>query len=85
MHAGKLRMTIFLLTIGVLALGMVLVVYGTVVRNNWGINLAQSSRCGTQLPEVRRATSLHQAMRGGYTCWACGADVDKWGREVQPR
>jgi hypothetical protein len=80
-------MTILFLMIGVLALGMVLVVYGTVAENNWGINLGQVDcpRCGTHFPQVRKPTSPRQAMWGGYNCSNCGADVDKWGREIAPR
>ncbi|HKN74028.1 MAG TPA: hypothetical protein VJW94_02535 [Candidatus Acidoferrum sp.] len=80
-------MTIILLTIGVLALGMVLVVYGTVVKNSWGINLGQvhCPRCGMHLPQVRIPTSLRQSMWGGCTCQTCGAEVDKWGRELAQR
>jgi hypothetical protein len=78
-------MTILFLTIvGVLVLGMVLVVYGTVVKNNWGINLGHvhCPRCATQLPQVRKPTSFRQTLWGGYTCQTCGAEVDKWGREL---
>jgi predicted RNA-binding Zn-ribbon protein involved in translation (DUF1610 family) len=71
---------------GVLAVGMVLVVYGTIVKNRWGVNLAAVScpSCGTPLARVRKPQSLRQAMWGGYTCPACGAEVDKWGRVVVP-
>jgi DNA-directed RNA polymerase subunit RPC12/RpoP len=79
-------MTILSLTIvGVLAFGMVLVVYGTIVENNWGINLGQVDcpRCGTHLPQVRKPSSLSQTVWGGYTCSSCRTEVDKWGRELE--
>jgi hypothetical protein len=81
-------MTILFLTmIGVLAIGMVLVVCGTVVENKWGINLGQirCPRCEKNLPQVRKPKSLRQAMWGGCTCPTCGTEVDKWGRELAQR
>ena len=67
---------------GLLTGGMVLVVYGTVAKNKWGINLGEVScpRCTTPLPMVRKPHSTRQAMWGGYTCPNCRAEVDKWGR-----
>jgi hypothetical protein len=64
---------------------MALVIYGTVVKNRWGINLEplRCSKCGnTTFPIVRRPTSLHQALWGGTICPVCGTEIDKWGREV---
>ena len=65
-------------------LGVLVVLYGTVVKNRWGINLEPVScpRCKTPLPALRKAGSLRQALWGGWTCPACGVGVDKWGREV---
>lgn len=69
---------------GVLAAGMVLVVYGTIAKNRWGINLSPVScpRCNTTLPQVRKPQSSSQAMWGGYTCPNCEIEADKRGREV---
>ena len=69
---------------GVFAIGMALVVYDTVAKNRWGINLDDVScpRCNTVLPKVRKPRSRQQAMWGGYTCPTCGLEIDKWGREV---
>jgi hypothetical protein len=71
---------------GVLAAGMVLIVYGTIAKNRWGINLGPVScpRCNTMLPQVRKPQSSRQAMWGGYTCPNCKTEADKWGREVDP-
>lgn len=83
--AGEKSVVIALIVVfGLLAIGMVLVVYGTVAKNKWGINLSPVScpRCKASLPQVRRPTSLRQAMWGGYVCPACGAQVDKWGRQI---
>jgi hypothetical protein len=75
---------IFVLVAGVLTVGLVLVVWGTIARNNWGINLRQTfcPRCKASLPRKRIPTSKRQAMWGGWTCSACGAELDKWGREI---
>lgn len=42
-----------LVTFGLLFVGIILVAYGTVVKNNWGINLdpVACPRCRTQLPQ----------------------------------
>src|ERR1700690_2906223 len=58
--------------------------YGTVARNRWGINRASVScpNCNTPRATGRKPRSLSQIVWGGYTCPACGADVDKWGRQV---
>jgi hypothetical protein len=65
-------------------LGVLVVLYGTVVKNRWGINLEPVScpRCKTPLPALRKPGSLRQALWGGWRCPVCGAGVDKWGREV---
>ena len=77
-------MILVVVVLGLLSVGVVLVVYGTVVKNRWGINLEAVScpRCSTPLPKVRKPRSLRQAMWGGSSCPACGAEVDKWGREI---
>src|SRR5437899_9166954 len=51
---------------GLLGLGIVLVAYGTVAMNKWGINWDPVScpRCKTPLPRLREARSLQQAMWG---------------------
>jgi hypothetical protein len=99
-HAGRslcreggdvtILMGILALFFYLLALGAVVVAYGTAVRNSWGINLEPVScpRCGTPLPRMRDPRSLRQALWGGWTCPVCGTGVDKWGREtavVAPR
>ncbi len=69
-----------------LAAGGFLVVYGTIARNKWGVNLraVHCPRCGALLPGLGERRSLSQSMWGGCTCPACGAWVDKWGREAVP-
>jgi hypothetical protein len=81
-------MTIALAVIfGLLGLGMVLVVHGTIAKTRWGINLTPVScpKCGSPVPQVRHPENAQQALWGGGTCVKCGAEVDKWGREVNAR
>src|SRR5712691_6834362 len=69
--------------------GLLLVAYGTVARNRWGINLAPAScpNCNTLLTGTHKQKkhSLKHAMWGGYTCPVCGAEIDKWGRQAPTR
>jgi hypothetical protein len=76
--------TFFIITFGLLGIGMVLVIYGTIARNRWGINVDPVScpRCNAPLPQIREPQTLQQSLWGGGTCPACGVEVDKWGREV---
>ena len=69
---------------GVLTVGVVLVACGTVTKNRWGINLQPNvcPRCMTALPQVIKPATTQQMLWGGSTCPKCGAEVDKWGREV---
>lgn len=69
---------------GVLFAGLLVIVYGTIAKNRWGVNLASVScpRCHALLPKVRVPQSRKQQLWGGATCAACGTEVDKWGREV---
>ena len=75
-----------LVMFGVLALGMMLVAYGTIAKNKWGINFDPVScpKCKTPLPRLREPQSFQQRAWGGWTCPVCGAGVDKWGREIEP-
>jgi hypothetical protein len=68
----------------VIVVGMALVIYGTVAGNRWGINFSAVTCpcCKALLPQVRKPVSLRQALWGGYACAACGAEIDKWGRQV---
>jgi len=80
-------MILFILMFGLLGIGIVLVIWGTVAKNRWGINVDRVScpRCNTPLPQVRKPQNLRQAMWGGGTCPSCGVEVDKWGRELACR
>ena len=67
-----------------LAVGLLLVIYGTIVKNRWGINLrrVECPDCRTVMGLVRMPTSSRQAMWGGYTCPRCKCELDKWGRRI---
>jgi hypothetical protein len=77
----------FAVTIGMFGLGMILVLYGTVTRNRWGINMEEVNcpRCYKPMPRIRQPKSLSQTLWGGWTCEHCGCQVDKWGHEVGSR
>jgi hypothetical protein len=82
--------TFVLLAIGVicfvaaLVIGAGLLVYGTVVKNRWGINLRPLScpNCGKQVPRARVPTSTSETLWGGATCPNCSCKMDKWGRRI---
>ncbi len=66
------------------AIGLAPIVYGTIRKNRLGINLSSVScaRCNASLPLLRKPRTPEQAKWGGWTCPGCGAELDKWGREV---
>jgi hypothetical protein len=68
--------------LAVFGAALLLIVYGTVVKNKWGINLRRVScpTCGTQMGQLRMPKSGKQAIWGGWTCPNCQSEVDKWGR-----
>jgi hypothetical protein len=67
-----------------LGLWLLLIVFGTIVKNNWGINLRSVAcpDCGTGMKRLRLPNSGMQAMWGGYTCPHCECEMDKWGRRA---
>jgi hypothetical protein len=75
--------TLFLILLVVLAIGLGLVVYGTIAKNRWGINLQPVScpSCGSPVSRIRKPSSGEEALWGGYTCQKCGCRMDKWGRQ----
>jgi len=68
----------------ILFVGLLLVAYGTVARNRWGINLrpVNCPCCQATVPQVRKAKSVREALWGGGTCDKCGCQMDKWGRQI---
>ena len=75
---------IFIATLAVMSIGILLVAFGTIARNRWGINLhgVNCPRCGNPMPRVRKPQSRNQRLWGGGTCETCGCEMDKWGREI---
>ncbi len=41
--------------------------------------------CNEPLPRVRFPTSVRQLLRGGWTCPACGCEMDRQGRKIEPQ
>jgi hypothetical protein len=80
----KVLLDLCLVTFGILSIGLVFVVYGSIAKTKWGINLERVAcpRCTTPAPFVRIPNSRQQAMWGGYTCQTCGTELDKWGGEI---
>jgi hypothetical protein len=86
------HMTNFSLSVEVLLLnllvfaGVILVLYGTSIRNRWGINVnaVHCPRCNTLAPrgKIRIPTTLQEFMWGGWTCTSCGTRMDKWGTDL---
>jgi len=73
---------LFLLIIFVVCVGMAVVIYGSIAKTKWGINLSaiQCPACQTVIPRVRIPTDPYEVKWGGGTCQQCGMKVDKWGR-----
>ena len=77
---------ILVVTVSVLLVGILLVAFGTVTKNQWGINLepVNCPACGSPMQHVRQPKSFRQALWGGGTCGKCGCQMDKWGRLTTP-
>ncbi len=78
------RALLFFVITPVLLIGLVLVAYGAVAKNRWGINLkpVNCPVCNFPMPQIREPKSLQQKLWGGWTCEKCGCEVDKWGRQL---
>ena len=74
----------FVVMTSALLVGLVLVAYGTVAKNGWGINFKPVSCpcCCTPVPKLRKPKSRHEALWGGATCGKCGCQMDKWGNRI---
>jgi hypothetical protein len=75
----------FLVLIGVLLVGLVLVAHGTAVKNRWGVNLdpVHCPRCNAPQPSGRKPHSFSEMLWGGWRCQACDCEIDKWGRQIR--
>ncbi len=80
----KLLNVWFAVTMTVVIIGLVLVVYGTLARNRWGVNFQEvhCARCHALVPKIRKPKSRYQLLWGGWTCDKCGCEMDKWGNVV---
>ena len=69
---------------GILGLGMLLVISGTLTKNRWGINVEspRCPRCDAQVPTIRTPSSRKQLLWGGWSCSVCQTEIDKWGRRI---
>ncbi len=66
---------------------IVLVLWGTIARNRWGLNLGKVNcpRCLRTVPKPGGMVGLWQSLFGGGQCPECKTLVNKWGREIMPR
>jgi len=78
-------MTIALLVIvfGTISATM-LVIWGTVNRNRWGLHFGKVLCPRCLLPVPPNTNLLRRLLVGGGTCSQCHSLVDKWGHERMP-
>jgi hypothetical protein len=63
-----------------------LIAWGTVSRNQWGINFGRVAcpRCLHRIPNPGGPRGWMQRLFGGGRCAECKTLVTKWGREIMP-
>jgi hypothetical protein len=59
-------------------------IFAPVTRAMQFVFRADCPRCETRTPVLRAPTSTRQALLGGWTCEACGCEMDRTGREIAP-
>jgi hypothetical protein len=54
----------------------------TMIKGRFGLGPlhVRCPACYTSQPFIRKPTSVGQALFGGYSCKACGCEIDKYGR-----
>ena len=65
----------YIIVVALFVLGACLVIYGTIVKNRWGVNFRRLScpNCGTQMAQVRApSASVGSASRLGLVLHAAG-------------
>jgi len=70
---------------GILGVGMLLVIHGTIFKTRWGINAAtqiECPGCHRMHGQFRTPRNWRQTLWGGFTCAHCGTEVDKWNRPI---
>ncbi len=78
-------MKALLIISGVLGVGILLVIHGTIFKTRWGINTGSQFECpGCHKihGQIRIARNLRQTLWGGFTCYQCGLETDKWNRPI---
>jgi len=78
-------MTELLIIGGILGVGIILVIHGTIFKTRWGINTATEMECPgchRMHGQIRIPRNLRQMLWGGFTCGQCGFEVDKWNRPI---
>jgi hypothetical protein len=75
-----------LLLICAFILCVVLVVWGTVAQNAWGLNFRKlvCPRCIHTIPRGAGLVYIWRFFAGRAVCPECQTLVDKWGRELLP-
>jgi hypothetical protein len=77
-------MEMLILIVGALIIAAV--VYGSVTKAKWGINIHPAQTCpvcGTPFAKFpRRPANLAESLWGGNICGKCGTRIDKWGRQI---
>jgi len=68
--------------LAVVAVVVGVIVWGSIVKNKWGINFGRVDcpNCGLTQSRVRAPDSTSQTVWGGQTCPRCHCVMDKWGR-----
>ncbi len=87
MHFHESNLIAIILLLASSGVTAIAVIYSTITKGRWGINLHPIAcpRCETPAPRVRQPASGRQALWGGSTCEACGVEFDKWGKESRIR
>jgi hypothetical protein len=70
-----------LIICGILGVGTLLVLHGTIFKTRWGINTdtqIECPGCHKLRGQIRTPRNLRQALWGGGSCDHCGLEVDKW-------
>jgi hypothetical protein len=78
-------MTELLIIGGILGVGMLLVIHGTIFKTRWGINTVtqiECPGCHRLHGQIRTPRNVRQMLWGGFTCSQCGVEVDKWNRPI---
>jgi predicted RNA-binding Zn-ribbon protein involved in translation (DUF1610 family) len=70
----------FMPALGIIAIMIPTLAAMIVVRSRVHVGSRDCPQCGAAMPAIRRPTSMRQALLGGWTCPACGCEMDRQGR-----